>query len=72
MKMNVKISNAAKGWCGCPYIVLGNLNSEFFGINIKIFKIFMLFDLVIPLLGIYPKDTFRRRTFINTHLFYVA
>lgn len=32
----------------------------------------MLFDLVIPLLGIYLKDTFRRRTFINTHFFYVA
>lgn len=32
----------------------------------------MFFDLVIPLLGIYPKDTFRRRTFINTHFFYVA
>lgn len=32
----------------------------------------MFFDLVIPLLGTYLKDTFRRRAFINTHLFYVA
>lgn len=71
MKINVKISSAANGDV-FALILLGSLNRELFGINIKIFRKFMFFDLEFPLLGIYLKDTFRRREFINTHVFYVA